>query len=86
MNDLVSVFDNLHLKARGQGDAGFSQDLLGRLQEALPQSGVFCCSLDKLAEGATRFHYQQVIAKKPTDRTKEGYRSRHIDEVSLPNL
>lgn len=76
---LVSIFDNLHLKARRQSDTGFSQDLLGRLQEALPQSRVLCCLLDKLAKRAARFHDQQVIAKEPTHRTKEGCRSRYAE-------
>ena len=85
MNDFVSVFDNLHLKTRRQSDASFGQDLLGRLQKALTQSGILGCFLDELTEGAPRFHDQQVITKESAYRTKEGCRSRHIDEVPFPN-
>src|SRR2546426_9524289 len=71
MNDLVGVFDNLHIEACRQIDASFSEDLLGRVQEALSQCGILCGSLDELPKRAPRFHHPQVIAKEATHRTKE---------------
>ena len=77
MNDLVGVFDNLHLNTRRQIDASFSEDLRGRLQEALSQCGILCRSLDELPKRPARFHHPQVIAKEATHRTKERCGFRH---------